>query len=255
MLVSEQFSWRGDWEFITARRNTCANVGTLLRKLQLLRQFSEIRYQTRACDDRVGVFAPAALFLLSSLHVQMYSLFHNTKMKLPTWYSIAMLGTFTLLLLRRTLPSLLSISKRVVGRFKNIVFLPRGRSNALTITLLDVVVLVGFLGGNALLAALTLRTGLADTPVVNLVPLFLGGCTNYLLDSFGIPLHVHQLAYHWLRRVAVLRATLHGVMNLPRLSGPSKIVGIGTVVLMATILLSSLLPVDGGNQGCSGAST
>lgn len=164
-------------------------------------------------------------------------------MQASAWYSIAMLGAFTLLLLRRTYDRLPSISKRVVGRFKNRTFLSRGRWSAFTVTLLDVAVLVAFLGGNALLAAVTLRRGLAHVAIVNLVPLFLGGRTNFLLDFLGIPLHVHQLAHHWLGRVAVLQATLHGIVNLPHLSGPSKTVAIGTIVLMATISLSSLLPV------------
>lgn len=59
-------------------------------------------------------------------------------------------------------------------------------------TLLDIAVLVALLGGNALLAVLTLRNGLATVAILNLVPLFLGGRTNIMLDFLGIPLHIQQ---------------------------------------------------------------
>jgi hypothetical protein len=49
---------------------------------------------------------------------------------------------------------------------------------------------------------------------VNMIPLFLGGRTNYLADSLGIPLHTYYLAHHWIGRVVILQSLLHLIPNL-----------------------------------------
>lgn len=124
------------------------------------------------------------------------------------------------------------------------IFAP-GRWIASTVTLLNAATILAFLGGNALLAALTIRGGLATIAVVNLVPFFWGGGrTSILIDFLGIPRHVHQLAQYWIGWVMVLQATLHGVVSFTKLSDPSKTIGIGSVVILVVIPYTLLLPIQ-----------
>ena len=54
---------------------------------------------------------------------------------------------------------------------------------------------------------LMLQSGMMAS--VNLIPLFLGGRTNLLANSFGIPLHTYYLAHHWVGRMVVTQGLLH----------------------------------------------
>jgi hypothetical protein len=60
---------------------------------------------------------------------------------------------------------------------------------------------------------LMLRSGMMAS--VNLIPLFLSGWTNFLANSFGIPLHTYYLAHHWVGRMAVTQGLLHAGLAIP----------------------------------------
>ena len=49
---------------------------------------------------------------------------------------------------------------------------------------------------------------------VNTVPLFLGGRMNVLVDAFGISIHNYYLAHHWIGRMAIAQAFLHGCLAI-----------------------------------------
>jgi Ferric reductase like transmembrane component len=66
---------------------------------------------------------------------------------------------------------------------------------------------------------LVFRTGFIAT--VNLMPLFLGGRTNYLANLLNTPLQSYYLAHHWVGRMAILLALMHvGLVIFPR--GPPR---------------------------------
>lgn len=156
----------------------------------------------------------------------------DNNMELFVWYSVAILSAFSLILLKKIYHTILSLSQWTSGHLKNKVIFNRGRWSAFTMTPLDITVLAVFFGGNALLTAWNLRSGLATIVVINLVPLFLAGRTNLLMDYLSIPLHVHQLGHHSLGLLVVIQATIHGVVSLSQLSGPNRSIAIGTFVLL-----------------------
>ena len=49
---------------------------------------------------------------------------------------------------------------------------------------------------------LMLRSGMIA--LVNMMPLFLGGCTSSLVNSISIPLYTYYLTYHWVGRIAII---------------------------------------------------
>ena len=51
--------------------------------------------------------------------------------------------------------------------------------------------------------------------MVNLVPLFLRGQTSVLVDRLtGLPLYTYYIAYHWIRRVAIIQGILYAILAL-----------------------------------------
>lgn len=60
--------------------------------------------------------------------------------------------------------------------------------------------------------AFTTRAG--ALAAINMIPLFLGGRTNFLADSLGIPLHTYYLAHHWIGRVAIVQSLVHLIPSL-----------------------------------------
>lgn len=47
---------------------------------------------------------------------------------------------------------------------------------------------------------------------VNLIPLFLGGRTNYLAEFLNIPLHTYYLVDHWVGRMVVIEALIQVII-------------------------------------------
>jgi len=44
---------------------------------------------------------------------------------------------------------------------------------------------------------------------INIIPLFLGGRTNYFSNLLGISLHTYYLAHHWIGRIVIFQSLLH----------------------------------------------
>ncbi|KAE9373852.1 hypothetical protein N431DRAFT_466106 [Stipitochalara longipes BDJ] len=84
------------------------------------------------------------------------------------------------------------------------------------------------------LAAFTSRA--RALALINMIPLFLGGRTNFLADSLGIPLHTYYLAHHWIGRVVVLQSLLHLIPSL--ISRTTRTVA---AILLASALTSITL--------------
>ena len=51
------------------------------------------------------------------------------------------------------------------------------------------------------------RTGVMAS--INMVPLFLGGRTNIMVDILGVSVHSYYLAHHWIGRVVVVQGLIH----------------------------------------------
>ncbi|KAI0965373.1 hypothetical protein F4678DRAFT_485327 [Xylaria arbuscula] len=89
-----------------------------------------------------------------------------------------------------------------------------------SVTRLDVILLVFFLGVNGLVVGWkpnqqeAISRKASQMALLNIVPLFLGGKTNPLLSFVGIPLSKYYFAYHWFGRVATVEAFIHVGLSL-----------------------------------------
>ncbi|KAI1340611.1 hypothetical protein F5Y15DRAFT_45284 [Xylariaceae sp. FL0016] len=95
------------------------------------------------------------------------------------------------------------------------------RRHTSSVTRLDLLFLMSFLGANGILLGwpskddISKRAALAS--LINLVPLSFGGKTNPLMSFVGLPLSKYYFAHHWLGRVAFVEAFIHLFVSLRRL--------------------------------------
>jgi hypothetical protein len=62
------------------------------------------------------------------------------------------------------------------------------------------------------IAQLATRSGLLA--IINIVPLMLGGRTNFLLDRLSVNRNSHDSLHRWIGRVVLLQGLLHGILHL-----------------------------------------
>jgi hypothetical protein len=65
---------------------------------------------------------------------------------------------------------------------------------------------------SSMIPGLILRSGMMAS--VNMIPLFLGGRTNPLVDGLGVPLHVYYLVHHWVGRMVILQSFIHAILAI-----------------------------------------
>lgn len=81
----------------------------------------------------------------------------------------------------------------------------------------------------------------AVVAVSNMVPLFLGGRTNLLVDFLRVPLSTYYIFHHWIGRIAILQCMLHSAMVLSRLGSIEK-TALATKVITSGSLVSPAQP-------------
>ena len=93
------------------------------------------------------------------------------------------------------------------------------RWNGMRITFLHVVPFAAYLGVNVAFLMVGVKNNQARArraavaAATNLVLVVAGGRTNALANSVGVPYQLYYFAHHWLARVAIAEATVHGVLN------------------------------------------
>ena len=101
------------------------------------------------------------------------------------------------------------------------VIVTRHSWNWTNVSLLHILLFLLFLGVNCSFLGVAKDVSDAMTrsgvlTAINLLPLFLAGRTNWLMDKLGIPLHVYYLAHHWIGRIAVVEGIVHVVLAVVR---------------------------------------
>lgn len=198
--------------------------------LKLLRHKS---YKLRS-EEPIGLHElPASLPMSSSLEMQLF-----------WWYGSSAVCILAALLFRRIQHKIY----RVLGRWSRylayIILIRRGFWSAISITVLDAIVLLVFIGVNTALAVFSLRSSLIQIAVTNLIPLFLGGRTNFVADFLNIPLHTYHLGHRWLGRVVIAQALTHSIINFDSRTGsPPALSGLAGAILLSVNLITSSLPV------------
>jgi hypothetical protein len=93
------------------------------------------------------------------------------------------------------------------------------RWNGMRITFLHLVPLTAYLGVNVAFLMVGVKNNQARArraavaASTNLVLVVAGGRTNVLANSVGVPYQIYYFAHHWLARLAIAEATVHGVLN------------------------------------------
>lgn len=136
------------------------------------------------------------------------------------------------------------------------IFFPR-RAGSSDCTVLDMVVLLSYLAGNAYCAfsRVSSREELAERLgklcLVNIVPLYLGGRTSYIVDKwFGVDLSAYYFMHRWIGRVCLAHGLAHGALygteNLNRVRGIEIAVSTLPTGLPLILIASKLLAICGG---------
>ncbi|KAI0976396.1 hypothetical protein F4678DRAFT_416913 [Xylaria arbuscula] len=145
------------------------------------------------------------------------------------------------------------ITERFQQQFRRNVLYPLAltrRNHTDSITRLDVLCLLVFLGANGVILGWSPREPSAisrrasQLSLLNIVPLFLGGKTNPLISFVGIPLSKYYFAHHWFGRVAAVEALIHLGISIYKADGLSKngvsISGYLGAVTLIIIVISSV---------------
>lgn len=134
------------------------------------------------------------------------------------WYGLSLAAVAILVAFWRTryvASSFLVVLRRNLVRFLVYRVAIRRSMHWPGATLLQCCLFSSLLGVNAFclmfktntLADVITRSGIIAS--INMVPLFLGGRSNMLVDLIGIPLHVHHLFHHWVGRLSIILALIH----------------------------------------------
>lgn len=109
------------------------------------------------------------------------------------------------------------------------------RSGSSDCTVLTAVALLAYVGGNTFcaLSGISTRKELAERlgklSLINMVPLYLGGRTNYIADkALGMSLSRYHFMHRWVGRVCLAHGLAHGTIRL--IEGTASIDGIGIAV-------------------------
>lgn len=163
------------------------------------------------------------------------------KMEAFHWYGIALASILVALILRRGRNKLRSVAQWAACRIGHRVLLARGSWSNITIGVPDAIILSTFLAANILLSLNGQNT--ANLAILNLLPLFLGGRTNYQADYLGVSLPIYQLAHHWLARTFAFQALLHSGLRWSHANGTGWVTGSATAGLIVANIITSVLPV------------
>ncbi len=95
----------------------------------------------------------------------------------------------------------------------------------MSVTALEFVVLCLYAGGNVAILVLS-RADRAGTAAmlaaINATPLFLGGRTNPLADSAGVPLSTYHVFHHFVGRLVIIEALVHSLLALQQAPAPAR---------------------------------
>lgn len=126
------------------------------------------------------------------------------------------LGTFVW---HRGRPFFVLVSRRV--RYPLLI----QRRYWMSMTWFECAILLVVLGGNLFAlfyavpeAPVSFGRRAAVVATINMVPLFLGGRTNLVVDFLRIPLSTYYIFHHWIGRIAIIQCMLHSAIVLNRLS-------------------------------------
>lgn len=133
-------------------------------------------------------------------------------MDASTLYGIALLSILAARVLWQHRDKLISGTRLPKGHIEHRVLVSRGLWSSATITIPGIVSLLLFIAVNVLLSVC--GGHLANLAVINFLPLYLGGRTNFQADYLGIPLPVYQLLHRWLARVFIVQSLIHSGQNL-----------------------------------------
>ncbi|KUI65140.1 hypothetical protein VM1G_00669 [Cytospora mali] len=160
------------------------------------------------------------------------------------WYGVSAVSIFALIVFKKVKQYLYIAAEKVTTRLAYRVVISRGLWSAISVTVLHIIALLAFIGINILLILLTLDNGLEEITMINLVPLFLGGRTNVVIDYLDISLHIYYFAHRWLGRIVVAQALIHTVTKFS--ASPSRLVfttGVIATILLVINILISVLPM------------
>ncbi|KAL8367158.1 hypothetical protein RB599_010248 [Gaeumannomyces hyphopodioides] len=112
------------------------------------------------------------------------------------------------------------LSRILIAGFERFVQYPLAIKGSYSITRLELLILVAFLSCN--LFVLVFRVlNVADfekrtavVSAINIIPLFLGGNPNPLLDLTGVSISSYHLIHHWIGGVAILEGLVHAGMSI-----------------------------------------
>lgn len=99
------------------------------------------------------------------------------------------------------------------------------RRHWMSITRLESLILALYFAANGAIlffGKVNIGSTTAMLAVINAIPLFLGGRTNPVADFAGIPLSTYYISHHFIGRVVIAEAILHGALALKR-SKPDQI--------------------------------
>lgn len=165
-------------------------------------------------------------------------------MQIFWWYGAAVLSIFVLVLFRKLKQNLYSMGEQVSRQLAYRVVISRGLWSATSVTVLDTVALLAFIGINILLILLTLDDGIKRITMIDLVLLFLGGRTNVVIDYLDISFQTYYFAHRCLGRIVVAQALIYTVTKFS--ASPSRLVfttGVTAAILLVIDILISMLPM------------
>ncbi|KAL8325958.1 hypothetical protein RB597_008985 [Gaeumannomyces tritici] len=123
------------------------------------------------------------------------------------------------------------LSRILIAGFERFVQYPLAIKGSYRITRLELLILVAFLSCNLFVLAFRVLN-VADfakraavVSAINIIPLFLGGNPNPLLDLTGVSVSSYHLIHHWIGGVAILEGLVHAGLSIRSGSSQSKISG------------------------------
>jgi hypothetical protein len=143
-------------------------------------------------------------------------------MNVIQWYAIFLAGVLAIFFIHQAGLYALSFYNFVLFYLSKYVTHPLiiQRRYWTSITGIQAVVLLTYMALNGICMGvgvqntkdLMLRSGMMAS--VNMMPLFLGSRTSFLINGIGIPLHTYYLMHHWIGRIAILQGLLHAILAI-----------------------------------------